>query len=86
MSTASSVDPELLAILRCPESLQPLRLADEVTVQSLLRLAAQGKLHNLRGEKVEGDFEALLLREDGKRGYLIRHGIPVMLIEEAVAL
>jgi len=86
MSTATAVDPELLAILRCPESLQLLRLADEGTVQKLLQQARQGALQNLRGEKLAGDFEALLLREDGKRGYLVRDGIPVMLIDEAVAL
>jgi uncharacterized protein YbaR (Trm112 family) len=43
-------------------------------------------LNNLQGSKVPADFEALLVREDGKRGYLVRDGIPVMLIDEAVAL
>lgn len=86
MSTATAVDPELLAILRCPESLQPLRLADKGTVERLLQQARQGALQNLRGEKVADDFEALLWREDGKRGYLVRDGIPVMLIDEAVEL
>ena len=86
MNTATSVDPELLAILRCPESLQPVRLAEEATVQRLLQQARQGALQNLQGSKVPPDFEALLVREDGKRGYLVRDGIPVMLIDEAVAL
>ena len=86
MNTATSVDPELLAILRCPESLQPVRLAEEATVQRLLQQARQGALQNLQGSKVPPDFEALLVREDGKRGYLVREGIPVMLIDEAVAL
>ena len=86
MSTATSVDPELLAILRCPESLQPVRLAEKSTVQRLLEQARQGALQNLQGSKVPADFEALLVREDGKRGYLVRDGIPVMLIDEAVAL
>ena len=86
MSTATAVDPELLAILRCPESLQPVRLAEEATVQRLLQQARQGALNNLQGSKVPADFEALLVREDGKRGYLVRDGIPVMLIDEAVAL
>ena len=86
MSTATAVDPELLAILRCPESLQPLRLAEDSEVQRLLSQARQGTLQNLAGAKVEADFEALLIREDGKRAYLVRDGIPVMLIDEAVAL
>jgi len=85
MSTATAVDPELLAILRCPESLQPLRLADDSTGQRLLQQARQGVLQNLQGSKVEADFEAVLIREDGKRAYLVRDGIPVMLIDEAVA-
>ena len=86
MSTATAVDPELLAILRCPESLQPVRLADDSLVQRLLQQARQGTLKNLQGSKVEADFEALLIREDRKRAYLVRDGIPVMLIDEAVAL
>jgi uncharacterized protein YbaR (Trm112 family) len=86
MSTATAVDPELLAILRCPESLQPLRLAEDSELQRLLSQARQGTLQNLAGAKVEADFEALLIREDGKRTYLVRDGIPVMLIDEAVAM
>ena len=86
MSTATAADPELLAILRCPESLQPVRLADDSMVQRLLQQARQGTLKNLQGAKVEADFEGLLVREDGNRAYLVRDGIPVMLIDEAVAL
>ena len=86
MSTATAVDPELLAILRCPESLQPVRLADDSVIRRLQDQARQGSLQNLRGEEVAADFEALIVREDGKRAYLVRDGIPVMLIDEAVAL
>ncbi len=86
MSPAASVDPELLSILRCPESLQDVRLAKDSVVLRLRELAQQGILKNLKGEKVPADFEAILVRQDGKRGYLVRDGIPVMLIDEAVAL
>jgi len=86
MSTATAVDPELLAILRCPESLQPVRLAEDFLLRRLVEQSRQGSLQNVKGEKVAPDFEALLVREDGKRGYLVRAGIPVMLIDEAVTL
>jgi len=86
MSTASGVFSELLSILRCPESLQPVRLADESLVHRLLEQARKGILKNLQGGKVPADFESLLVREDQKRAYLVRDGIPIMLIDEAVAL
>ena len=86
MSTATAVDPDLLAILRCPESLQPVRLADDSMVQRFQDQARQGIVKNLQGGIIGPDFEALLVREDGKRAYLVRDGIPVMLIDEAVAL
>ena len=86
MSSAATLDPELLAILRCPESLQPVRLAEDSLLQRLQDLARQGSLQNLQGEKVAPDFEALLVRQDGTRAYLVRDGIPVMLIHEATAL
>ena len=86
MSTATAVDPDLLAILRCPESLQPVRLVEDGTLRRLLDQARQGSLKNLQGSAVPADFEALLVREDGKRAYLVRDGIPVMLIDEAVTL
>ena len=86
MSAATAVDPELLSILRCPESLQDVRLAEDSVVLRLRELAQQGILKNLKGGKVPADFEAILLRQDGNRGYLVRDGIPVMLIDEAVAL
>lgn len=86
MSAATAVDPELLTILRCPESLQAVRLAEDSLVLRLSELAQKGGLKNLKGEKVPANFEAILVRQDGQRGYLVRGGIPVMLIDEAVPL
>ena len=86
MSTATAVDPDLLSILRCPETLQGLRLAEERQLEQLLSTARRGSLKNQQGQAVPADFQALLVREDGKKGYLVRDGIPVMLIDEAVAL
>ncbi|MCX6935390.1 MAG: hypothetical protein NTZ01_04245 [Verrucomicrobia bacterium] len=83
---APSKDRELLAILRCPESRQPLRLADPILLARLQHSAKTGGLKNIRGEIVSDSFEAVLVRDDAHRGYLVRDGIPLMLIDESIPL
>jgi uncharacterized protein YbaR (Trm112 family) len=76
------ISVELLSILRCPETLQPLRLApDEV-----LARVAQERLRDRSGNPVALPLEGGLLRQDGAVLYPIRSGIPVMLIDEAIPL
>ena len=77
-----SVSEELLEILVCPETKQP--------VKELLRKLAQdieaGKVRNRGGEKVTKPITEGLVREDGKILYPVDDGIPVMLIEESIEL
>ena len=80
------ITAELLEILCCPETHQPLRQADEETVASLNRRIAAKELRNLRGEVVAEPIEGALLREDGKRAFVVRQNIPVMITEEAVEI
>jgi uncharacterized protein YbaR (Trm112 family) len=80
------VDPQLLAILVCPETRTPLHVADEPLIARLNQEAAEGKLRNRSGQPVEGPIESGLVREDGKILYPIIDGIPVMLIDEAIPL
>ena len=63
---------KLLDILVCPETKQPLRVADEALIASL---RARGVL-----------IEAGLVRADGAVLYPVRDGVPVMLIDEAILL
>ena len=78
------IDPDLLAILVCPASRQPLKEADEVQLAALNERIAAGSLKNVGGELVTEALEAGLVREDGQMIYAIREGIPVLLPEEGL--
>jgi uncharacterized protein YbaR (Trm112 family) len=78
------IDSELLKILCCPETRQPLRVADAAMVAGLNQQIAAGSLRNRAGQPVKEKLDGGLVRADGKWLYPIRQDIPVMLIEEAV--
>ena len=80
------MDPNLLSILCCPETHQPLRLSSTGTLAAINREIAAGRLRNRSGDLVADPIEGGLVREDGQWLYLIRGGVPVMLIDEALPL
>ena len=80
------VDPELLEILVCPETKQPVRLADQDVIARLNAAIGQGVVANRAGETVRLPVEGGLVREDGRVLYPVRDEIPVMLIDEAILL
>lgn len=80
------VDPELLEILVCPDTKQPVRTADEDLVGRINEAIAEGRLVNQGGETVQDTIDGGLVREDGGVLYPIRDDIPIMLIDEAIEL
>ena len=80
------VSPELLEILVCPESRQPVAVAPEDLLARLNGEIDSGTLRNRGGDPVTKPIDEGLLREDGKVFYVIDDGIPVMLIEESIEL
>ena len=80
----STVDAELLKILRCPETLQELRLAEEPLISRLNAGIAAGSAKNRADQTVTEALDDGLIRADGKFLYPIRKNVPVMLIEEAI--
>ena len=80
------VDAELVQILACPETHQPVRVADEALVQKVNQAIAGGKVVNRDGQPVTDAIQTGLVREDNQYLYPVRDDIPVMLIGEAIAL
>lgn len=82
--TASELDPDLLAILACPETKDPVQLADDALVARVNAAIEAGSLKTRDGSAVERPLDGGLLRQDGKVLYPVRGGIPIMLVDEAI--
>lgn len=80
------VDPELLRILVCPDTHQPLAEADEALVARVNQAIADGTARTVEDQPVSDPIEGGLVREDGQVLYPVREDIPVLLIEEGVRL
>ena len=80
------ISQQLLATLVCPETGQPLRLADAALLDQLNRSIRSGTLENRGGGLVDAPLDHGLVRLDGRWLYPIVDGIPVMLVDEAIGL
>ena len=80
------IDRELLEIRVCPETKQPVRLAESGEVNLINAAITKGGVTNRGGDVVKEAISGGLVREDGKLLYPIRDDIPIMLIDEAILL
>jgi uncharacterized protein YbaR (Trm112 family) len=81
-----SIDPELLSILVCPETHQPVKPADPALLAELNARITAGQLKNRQGKPVTETLQEALVREDGKCLYIVADSIPNMLIDERIDL
>ena len=80
------VDQSLLDILVCPETKQPLKVADAGLLERLNASIQEGSLTSRGGQVVKDPLTEGLVREDGAVLYPVRDDIPIMLIDEAIPL
>ena len=79
------IHKDLLEILVCPATQQPLELLAEDKLATLNARIAQGEVRNVGGQKVETSIEEALITVDGLTIYRIDDGIPIMLVDEGIA-
>ena len=80
------LDPELLALLVCPQTLQDVTLATPEEIARLNEAIAHGQVKTVEGKATTQSLEAALIRIDRAVAYPIRDGIPVMLVPEGLAI
>lgn len=80
------IDDELLDILCCPETRQPVARAEKSVLDPLNAEIEAGRLRNRGGDQIETPIEEALLREDGRVLYLVDDSIPIMLVDKSIEL
>jgi uncharacterized protein YbaR (Trm112 family) len=80
------IRPELLELLRCPETHQHLRQASGELLARVNDRIKQKELRNRAGKILEQPLEGALIREDDAVVYPVRGNLPILLIDEAVPL
>ena len=80
------VDQSLLDILVCPETKQPLSVADSALLERLNAAIRTGGVQNRGGQAVATPLDEGLVRKDGSVLYPVRDDIPIMLIDESIPL
>lgn len=80
------IDQDLLEILACPETKEPVHLAEQSLIDTLNDRIERGELNNRGNKPVSQKIDGGLVRADGAYLYPIADAIPVMLIDEAIPL
>jgi len=83
---APAIANDLLDLLACPETHQPLVLASDAELSALKSAVQQGKAKRHDGKGAASSFDGALLAQNKRVVYLIEGGIPNLLIDERLEL
>ena len=79
------MDRKLLDILACPATRQRLAMLDKAGVEALNRGIAAGGVRRVDDASQAASLREALVTRDHKLVYRVDDGIPVLLVEEAIA-
>jgi uncharacterized protein YbaR (Trm112 family) len=80
------MDRKLLDILACPATRQPLALLESRGLGALNEAIAAGGILRIDGSAQTDKVREALVTRDRKLAYRIDDGIPVLLVDEGIAL
>jgi len=81
------ISEDLLGVIACPETKQDLVIAEQDLVDKINSLIETGELLDRSKQKVTEKIDGgLIPKEDRKYLYPIRNEIPILLVDESMAL
>jgi uncharacterized protein YbaR (Trm112 family) len=81
-----AMDRKLLDILACPATRQPLSLLESRGLGALNEAIAAGGILRIDGSPQTDAVREALVTRDRKLAYRVDDGIPVLLVDEGIAL
>ncbi len=78
------IKKELLEILCCPVTKEPVEMLAADKLTRLNELIAEGKIKTVDGKPIEAKIVEALITTDGKTIYRIDDDIPVMLVDMGI--
>ena len=79
------MDRKLLDILVCPATREPLAVLDAASLKALNAAVVAGALQRADGTPQREPVAEALVTRDRRRVYRVDDGIPVLLVDEAIA-
>lgn len=82
----AAIDPFLVDILVCPETRANVSVAPPELVKQLNASIEKGTLFTKGGDRLSEKLDGALVRQDNEVAYMVRDGIPIMLIAQQINL